>query len=59
MRIEYKEVDFQTVLNHFANGFKPRKDGESIFNHEAFFDPVKSKVIFRLSIREKEDREVK
>lgn len=49
LRNEYQEVDLQAVLNYFAKDFQ-LPEGQVLWSHEAFIDPVKKKVIFKLII---------
>lgn len=54
MKIQYQEHSIESVMDYFANGFE-MKEGQKLYRHEWFYDSSKGKVIFRLSIQEKED----
>lgn len=52
MKIEYHEISFHSVFEHFVKGFKP-EEGQSISTWEAFCDPSKEKIVFKLFVSEK------
>lgn len=54
MKIQYQEHSIESVMDYFAAGFE-MKEGQKLSRHEWFYDPTKGKVIFRLTIQEKED----
>lgn len=54
MKIQYQEHDVESVMSYFAAGFE-MKEGQKLFNHEWFYDSKKGKVVFRLTIQEKQD----
>jgi hypothetical protein len=55
---EYQEVPVDTVMRHFAQGFKARKGREIPpydWTREWFYDPKKGVVIFKITTRAKSD----
>jgi hypothetical protein len=48
MKIEYKEVNMDTVLRYFQDGFKTIKGQEHLNFGDTFIDTMKRKVIFQV-----------
>lgn len=49
LTIDYAEHDLKQILQYFVNGYQ-LQEGE-IYNHEAFVDPVRGKVMFKLFVK--------
>lgn len=56
IRFEHQVISLSTVMDYFTRGFKPRT-GEKIAGIEWFLDPVKQKVIFKMSIQTPHDED--
>lgn len=50
IRIEHVESELKTILDKWAEDFKPTETKEHLFAYDWFLDPVKGKVIFRLYV---------
>lgn len=48
LKIEWTDVALADVLRHFAEGYE-FKDGTKLVRHEAFVDPAKGRVLFKLT----------
>ena len=51
LRAIYHEVPLDQVTKFFAERFE-FPEGQSLFSHTAYVDPVKGKVLFRLNVNE-------
>jgi hypothetical protein len=49
---EWQEHSIQSVMNYFKKGFQS-KNGDEILGIDYFIDPVKERVIFRLTVSKK------
>jgi Na+-transporting NADH:ubiquinone oxidoreductase subunit NqrC len=50
---EHVEHDMDTVMRHFADGFKPGR-GRQIMSVEWFIDPFKGRVLFKVFVKRKD-----
>lgn len=50
IRFEHQVISLSTVMGYFTRGFEP-KNGEKITGMEWYLDPVKQKVIFKITIQ--------
>lgn len=59
IRFEHQVISLSDVMDYFTRGFEPN-DGEDIADIEWYLDPMKQKVVFKISIQthhESGDRE--
>lgn len=50
LKHEWIDVSLDDVLKHFANDFTA-KDGSTVFEHTAFVDTGKHRVVFKLTMK--------
>lgn len=53
LKYEWIDVSLDDVLKHFAKDFTS-KDGSTVFEHAAFVDTGKNRVVFKLTMKEPE-----
>lgn len=51
MRLEHDIVDMDKIIAYWIKDYQ-LKEGESLHNHEFYYDPHKGKVVFRLFVNE-------
>ncbi len=56
LTVNYQEVPLLQVLEHFAKGFKHEDESKVVAKSEAFVDPVRGMVVFKLYVEEHEDK---
>lgn len=56
IRTEYQERKLDEVMRYFAKDFQCKIPGEKIHHVEYFVDPVKQVVVFKLFVKEREEK---
>lgn len=52
LTVNYQEIALAKVLEHFGKGFKHEDDSKRVVRFEAFIDPVRGVVVYKLYVEE-------